>query len=193
MDLEVLERISAEGWESSDQVKCWPRVRHKPFFFTNLTFLAEEDTNVSVTDKKHNLTLHKVIIRHGSNALYTHRDINMFKVVLAANLKTYLVENHILPKKYMQEFEMEVVQDLLIYVENWMKHREAIMGKIRFKVWVNKEIIKLEGLNLFEDPESVRCAEVLQLLREEPTFRSKMTAVQQGHNIQNAQDAAGHL
>ena len=154
---------------------------------------AEEDKHVHVTDKKHHLTLHKIIIRHGSNALYTHRDINMFKVVLAANLKTYLQENHLLPKKYLHEFEMEVIQDLLLYVEHWMHHKEETMGHVRFKVWVDKELIKLEGLNLFEDPESVRCAEVLQLLREEPTFKGDINAIKQGHAIQAQQDANGHI
>jgi hypothetical protein len=66
-------------------------------------------------------------------------------------------------------------------------------GKVGFKVWVDKELIKLEGLNLFEDPESVRCAEVLQLLREEPQFNSKITAIQRGHSIQKKQDANGHF
>ena len=77
---------------------------------------------MKVTDKRHNLTIHKIIIRHASSPLYTHRDINMFKVVLAANLKTYLTKNNLLPKKYMKDFEMEVIQDLLLYVEHWLKN-----------------------------------------------------------------------
>lgn len=74
-----------------------------------------------------------------------------------------------------------------------MKAKEALMGSIKFKIWVNKKLIKLEGLGLFQDPESVRCAEVLQLLREEPIFADKINAIQEGHALQDAQDAAGHF
>lgn len=83
----------------------------------------------------------------------------------------------------MNMFQMEVIRDLLLYVEHWMKAKEALMGAAKFKIWVGTKLIKLEDMGLFQDPEAVRCAEVLQLLREEPFFVDQLSAIQQGHTL----------
>ena len=123
--------------------------------------LAEEDKSVIVTDAKNDIKLHKIVIRKASNPLFTDRSLNILRVVLAANLKINLSKNNLLPANYKQEFEMEVIHDLLLRVERWLKAKREKLGPAKFKLWTRKTLIKFEALKLLQDPESVRCAEIL--------------------------------
>lgn len=120
-----------------------------------------------------------MIIRHASNPLYTHRHQGIFKVVMIANLKDYLVQHSLLPSFLKNGYEMEVIDTLNNVVGRWMERKKIKMGKIKFGVWIGKMLIKMEGLGLIEDPKSVRCAELVSLIRGLPILDGEAVSLQE--------------
>lgn len=106
--------------QTKDQQFC---VKNKIITSRDMLLKAEENDQVSIRDQEHDLTVHKIILRHASNPLFTDRNLNMLKVILAANLKTHLATHNLLPAKYAAEYEMEVIHDLLLHVEKWLKEK----------------------------------------------------------------------
>ena len=84
-----------------------------------------------------------------------------------------------MPEKFKHAYEMEVIEGLMLIIEKYISIKKAALGSLYFRLWVGKLLIKFEGLGLIEDPRSVRCGEVIQLLRNEPTFGAKVYAIQQ--------------
>lgn len=119
-----------------------------------------------------------MIIRHASNPLYTHRNQRMFRVIMIANLKEYLMTHNLMPKFLANGYEMEVIDSLNKIVDRWMEGKKKSMGKLRFGVWIGKMLIKMEGLGLFEDPKSLRCAKLVSLMRQEPIFDGRALDLQ---------------
>jgi len=154
--------------------------RKKNIFTINMLIHdAEEDKKVALTSEEDKITLHKIIVRENSYLDIANGNLNLLKIVMVANLKEYLLTSEKLPVSLKDAFDMEIIQELLEKVEKWMAYKLAIMGITKFNIWVDETVIKLQALDLLEDPETIRCAETMKLLRMEPHFDEKLSAARE--------------
>lgn len=82
-----------------------------------------------------------------------------------------------MPEDLQNGFDMEVIEELLLKVERWMILKLAHQGIVKFTVWVNDKLTKLQSMGLFQDPLTLECAETVKLLKMEPSFQKRLSHV----------------
>lgn len=127
--------------------------------------------------KASGIRLDKLTIRDFSKIPLINTNLNYMKILLVVYLKNYLESSKTIPASLKQAYDIQIIEEILIEVEKFMILRLASEGIDKFNEWVNDEIMKLQSMRLFDNPESVRCAETIKLIKMEPLFNKRMDSL----------------